>query len=93
MKFLSGVFTTGDGQNSMMRVMCILALINAIAMGWYVLITGVHDTYMVEVFLGVAFAGKVSQKMFERPYNNDKATTTTTVTKDSSSSSSSSEVS
>lgn len=69
---IMSLFKSGDGQQSMMRVMCIAALINAIAMGWYVLMTGKQDEWLVITFLGVAFTGKVAQKVFEnKPCNGE----------------------
>jgi hypothetical protein len=59
------------GDNSLMRLMSLTALISAIAFGWYSI---THETSsgteITLAFLGFAFAGKATQKVIEKKVNN-----------------------
>ena len=60
-----GFLNEDSGSPSMIRVMSLLALLNAIGLSWYSIICGKTDITLISAFLGVAFTGKVVQKVFE----------------------------
>lgn len=66
-----GFLQNDFGDNSSMRLMSLLALIAAIAFGWY---SVTHETSsgteITLAFLGFAFAGKVAQKAVEKNNQN-----------------------
>jgi len=59
------IFSENIGTPSMMRWLCLLALLNAIGLSWYQMIMKIFDVTIIIVFLGAAFGGKLGQKIFE----------------------------
>jgi hypothetical protein len=49
----------------MMRWLSLIALLNAVGLSWYAIVNGKEDIILISTFLGVAFTGKVVQKVFE----------------------------
>ena len=64
-----GFFEEDNGSPSMMRVLCLLSLLNAMGLAWYALVMGKADITLISMFLGFAFAGKAAQKAFEDKTN------------------------
>ena len=63
-------FTEDNGSPSMMRVLCLLSLLEAMGLAWYSLVMGkAPDVTIISMFLGFAFGGKVAQKAFEDKTN------------------------
>jgi hypothetical protein len=58
-------FTEDNGSPSMMRLMCLLALLCALGLSWYEAISGKNDVTIIAMLLGAAFGGKLVQKLDE----------------------------
>ncbi len=64
---MNGFLSEDNGNNSAMRLMCLIALLAAIVFGWLVVTGrgGNDGQVIVFAFLGCAFAPKVAQKYLE----------------------------
>ena len=62
---IPNLFTEDNGAPSMMRLMSLISLLNALGLSWYEAISGKNDITIIAMLLGVAFGGKVAQKFAE----------------------------